>query len=324
MRPPVTLSDVFAAQECLRGVITTTPLQASEALSHLTGCRVWLKPENLQKVGAFKVRGAYNKIASLTPRERACGVVAHSSGNHAQAVAWSCRRLGVRAQIVMPVDAVPAKLNATRRYGAEVILHGHTTVEREAKAKELAASTGAILVQPFDDPLVIAGQGTIGLEVLADLPSVSTIIVPVGGGGLISGIAVAIKGQRPTVRVIGVEPEGAADARASLRQGEIVDIEHPTTIADGLRARHVGMIPFSLMRLYVDDVVTVSDDDIKRAVAFLLLRAKLVVEPSGAVPVAALLTGTLGPLTGDVVAILSGGNIDPSLIPEILTQYPDP
>lgn len=279
-----------------------------------------MKPESLQVTGAFKLRGAFNKLLSLTDAERARGVVAHSSGNHAQAVAYAARSLGIPAVVVMPRGAPSIKIELTQSYGAEVVLVGNASEERARKSAELARERGLTPVPPYDDLNVIAGAGTIGLEILADLPQVGTVLVPVSGGGLISGVAAAIKRQNPAVQVIGVEPEAAADARASLRAGQRVTFsaeQVAQTLADGLRVQQVGELTWPHIQAFVDDILTVSEDEIREAVRDTTLKAHLTTEPSGAVTIAAA-QRELGNLKGPVVAVLSGGNIDPALLRDIL------
>lgn len=314
-----TLDDVRQARQGLRGVIVSTPLQTSATFSARAGCEVLLKPECLQKAGAFKIRGAYTKIHSLTPEQRARGVITYSSGNHAQGVAYAARLMGAPAIVVMPENAIPAKVAATRGYGAEVVFAGLDSLARQHKAEELVREHGYTMVPPFDDPHIIVGQGTVGLEILDERPDVATIVVPIGGGGLCSGVALAAKEAKPSVRVVGVEPEVCPDARDSLRAGEICTAASIDTIADGLRVRRIGERNFALMRRYVDDIVTVTEDEIRRAVVLLAERAKLVVEPSGAVTLAAVLAGRV-PTAGPVCAILSGGNIDRDLLARLLLE----
>jgi threonine dehydratase len=284
---------------------------------------LYLKAESLQPTGAFKLRGAYNKISSLSPAERRRGVVAHSSGNHAQAVAYAARSLGVRAVIVMPRGAARVKLDATAAFGAEIVLVGNDSFERVRRAEELAAEHGYVPVPPYDDETLIAGQGTVGLEILEDLPDVEAVLVPVSGGGLISGVAAALKLSRSDIRVIGVEPELAADARASLRSGKLVELpaeQVGRTIADGLRVRRLGDAPFEHVRAFVDDIVAVSEDEILEAMRRLALRVRLVAEPSGAVTFAAHLFHQAElPPTRLNVAIVSGGNVEPHLLSQALT-----
>ena len=283
---------------------------------------LYLKPENLQPVGSFKLRGAYNKIASLSPEERRRGVIAYSSGNHAQGVAYAARALGVRAVIVMPRTAPAIKRESTAAMGAEVVLVGPGSEERRTRAEQLAAEHGYVIVPPYNDEGIIAGQGTIGLEILEDLPEVETILAPVGGGGLVSGIATAVKEAGSHCQVIGVEPELAADALASMRTGQVVywGAEQTTrTIADGLRTQSVGEISFAHIRKYVDKIVTVSDNEIRQAMRLLAPNPKLIAEPSGAVTVAAFLFRRRElPQTRINVAVISGGNVEPKMLADIV------
>src|SRR5580658_6782598 len=289
----VTIHDIVEAQARLRGVTVRTGLiQASlgEDGAGPDSRKLYLKPENLQPIGAFKLRGAYNKIASLSPEERSRGVITYSSGNHGQGVAYAARALGAKAVIVMPSNAPAIKREATASLGAEIVLVGPGSLERQIKAEELSAQYGYVIVPPFNDEKIVAGQGTMGLEILEDLPEVETVLVPVGGGGMLSGVAAAIKLSKPTAKVIGVEPELAADAQASLRAGKIVQFpaEQVTqTIADGLRAQYVGEINFEHIRRYVDDIVSVSEDEIREATRRLAEHPKTLAEPSGAVTTAA-------------------------------------
>ena len=320
----VALNDIFEAQVRLCGVAVHTPLLESHIHQDNVASssrKLYLKAENLQPIGAFKLRGAYNKIASLSEEERGRGIITYSSGNHAQGVAYAARALGAKAVIIMPTTAPAIKREATAALGAEIILAGTTGVERQIKAEELAAQYGYVIVPPFNDEKIIAGQGTVGLEILEDLPEVEAVLVPVGGGGLISGVAAALKLSKPQIKVIGVEPALGADAQASLRAGKIVEFpsEQVTqTIADGLRAQYVGEINFELIRRYVDDIVTVSEDEIREATRRLAENPKTLAEPSGAVAVAAFLFHKdLLPQTKINVAVISGGNIDPQLLAEI-------
>jgi len=280
-----------------------------------------LKLENLQPIGAFKLRGAYNKIASLSPEERARGVIAYSSGNHAQGVAYAARALHTKAVIVMPGNAPAIKLEATAALGAEIVKVGPGSSERQQKAEELAAQHGYAIVPPYNDEKIIAGQGTMGLEILEDMPSVETVLVPVGGGGMISGVAAAIKLSRPSVKVIGVEPALAADAQASFRSGRVVNLpaeEVTRTMADGLRTQSIGAINFEHMRTFVDDIVTVSEDEIGQAMRRLAANPKTVAEPSGAVAVAGFLFRDKELPRGTIhVAVISGGNIEPGMLAEL-------
>jgi len=315
----VTLSDVHSAQTRIRGVALHTALIEFKLCTEHSR-RLFLKPENQQPIGAFKLRGAYNKIASLSEEERKRGVITYSSGNHGQGVAYAARALKTKAVIVMPGNAPAIKREATASLGAELVLVGPGSAERQLKAEELAAQHGYVIVPPFNDEQIIAGQGTIGLEILEDLPEVEAVFVPVGGGGMISGVATAIKLSKPSVRVIGVEPELAADAQASFRAGKIVQFpadEVSQTIADGLRTQSIGPINFEHIRRYVDDILTVTEDEIREAVRLLAASPKTVAEPSGAVAVAGFLfRRDQLPKTKLNVAIISGGNIDPNMLEE--------
>jgi threonine dehydratase len=315
----VTLDEIRCAQARLKGITVHTRLIE---LSHQESDSRWLflKPENQQHIGAFKLRGAYNKIASLSGDDRKRGVITYSSGNHAQGVAYAARALGVKAVIVMPRNAPTIKREATAALGAEIVLVGPGSAERQLKAEELAAQNGYVIVPPYNDEQIIAGQGTIGLEILADLPDVETVFAPVGGGGMISGVATALKLSKPAITVIGVEPELAADAQASLRAGKIVQFpadEVVRTIADGLRTQSIGPINFEHIRRYVDDIIAVTEDEIREAVRLLAANPQTVAEPSGAVAVAGFLFHRDQlPSTKVNVAIISGGNIDPKMLEE--------
>src|SRR5271167_2348894 len=320
----VTLKDIREAQDRLRGVAVHTELIESslgEDAAALDSRKLYLKPENLQPIGAFKLRGAYNKIASLSPEERNRGVITYSSGNHGQGVAYAARALGAKAVIVMPNNVPALKREAVASMGAEIVMVGPGSLERQAKAEELAAQHGYVIVPPFNDEKIIAGQGTMGLEILEDLPDVETVLVPVGGGGLISGVAAAIKLSNPKVKVIGVEPELAADAQASLRAGRIVSFpaeQVSRTLADGLRTQSIGAINFEHIRAFVDDIVSVTEYEIREAMRALSANPKTVAEPSGAVaPAAFLFHASELPKTKINVAVISGGNIDPKLLAEL-------
>ncbi|CAK7281438.1 threonine ammonia-lyase [Streptomyces misionensis] len=313
----VTLDDVRGAQKMLSGVARTTAMEGSRHLSQLVGAPVQLKCENLQRTGSFKLRGAYVRIAGLLPEERAAGVVAASAGNHAQGVALASSLLGVHATVFMPHGAPLPKVSATREYGAEVRLTGQVVDETLAAAQDHAARTGAVFIHPFDHPDIIAGQGTVGLEILEQCPQVRTIVVGIGGGGLAAGIAVAVKAVRPDVRIIGVQAEGAAAYPPSLALGHPVAVANPATMADGIKVGRPGVVPFGIIRELVDEVRTVSEDQLSAALLLCLERAKLVVEPAGASPVAALLAAP-GDFEGPVVAVLSGGNVDPVLLQRVL------
>jgi len=319
----VKLKDIQAAQSLLRGVAVRTPLVSCQLPD---GRQFLVKPENLQPIGSFKLRGGYNKISSLTPDERKRGVVAHSSGNHAQGVAWAARALNVRATIVMPRTAPPVKLEATRALGAEVILVGPASEDRIQMAEKLERERNLVPVPPYNDEKIIAGQGTIGLEILEDLPDTGLVLVPIGGGGIISGIATALKESRPGIKVVGVEPELAADAQASLRSGTIQSITGESaacTMADGLRSQSIGPINFEHIRKYVDDIITVTEKEIRLAMKHLLFSARILAEPSGAVTTAAALfhAGQL-PAAQPVVAVVTGGNVDPKIFSDILMETP--
>jgi threonine dehydratase len=317
---PFTRARFRAAARALAGVAHTTPLLPSRTFSRMAGCRVALKCENLQRAGSFKVRGAAVRMRALTPRERARGVVAASAGNHAQGVALAAARAGIRATVVMPLHTPIAKVAATEGYGARVILHGESFDDALARAREVAAGTGATLIPAFDDPLVILGQGTAGLEILAQAPACDAIVVPVGGGGLIAGIALAVRRVRPRVRVYGVQAAGAAAFARSLARRRIVGLGTPRTIADGIAVRRPGEVTFPIVQHEVEDVVTVDDEEIAAALVLLLERAKLVAEGAGAAALAALLYGRL-PLAGKaVVAVVSGGNIDSNILSRLLDK----
>jgi threonine dehydratase len=312
----VTLDDIRKAQKRIRDVAVRTPLV------RLGERELWLKPENLQPIGAFKIRGAYNKIASLPAKERARGVITYSSGNHAQAVAYAARAFGVPAVIVMPNNAPKVKQESTATLGAKIVMVGPASAERQRKAEELAAEHGYVMVPPYNDEKIIAGQGTIGLEILEDMPDVELVLSPVSGGGLLSGVATAIKLSKPEVKVIGVEPELAADAQESLRSGKLVEWpaeKTSRTICDGLRTQSLGTRNWEHVRRYVDDVVTVSEGQVMDAVRVIAHQARIVAEPSGAAATAAFLFHRDRlPDAKRMVAIVSGGNIDPALLAKAL------
>lgn len=316
----VTLEKIQHAQERLRGIAVRTPLVR---VSFREG-EVFLKPENLQPIGSFKLRGAYNKIASFSPEQRSRGVIAYSSGNHAQGVAYAASAMGCHATIVMPNNSPPLKLEKTKALGAEVVIVGPSSDERKARAEELAREHGYALVPPYDDEAIITGQGTMGLEIFEDLPDVDNILVCVGGGGMISGIGAAVKNLRPDARIYGVESELGAKAKASFEAGQRIAFpaeETSRTIADGLRTQSVGECNFEHIQRYVDGFISVSEDEIREAVRRLAFEAHLVAEPSGAVPTAAALFHREEfPSSGKTVAIVSGGNIAPEMLREILGQ----
>jgi len=314
----IELADVHAAARRLDGVANRTPVVRSRTLDGLVGAEVHVKAECFQRGGAFKFRGAYNKIASLPEAARRNGVVAYSSGNHAQAVAIAARLLGTTATILMPEDAPPAKVDATRGYGAEIVRYDRWTERREEIGARLAAERGLELVRPYDDPLVMAGQGTTALELLEEAPELDVIVVPVGGGGLIAGCSTAAKALRPAISVVGVEPVAGDDTRRSLAAGKRVRIDVPRTIADGLQSDEPGELTFEVNRRLVDEVVTVTDAEILDAMAFLFDRMKIVTEPSGAVGVAALIAGRVDTGGGPVGVVVSGGNVGVARFAELL------
>jgi threonine dehydratase len=318
-----TLAEFEKARAVVSKVAQPTPMETSRFLGGVLGSEVLLKCENLQRTGSYKVRGAYNRISQLTPEERVRGVVAASAGNHAQGVALAARELGIKATIYMPLGVALPKLEATRDYGADVVLEGHIFNESLRAAIEMSEKTGAVFIPPFDHADVIAGQGTVGLEILDEVPDVDTIIVAIGGGGLISGVASAVKQKAAllgrTIRIVGVQAENAAAYPPSLAAGHPVTIDVHPTIADGIAVAKPGMRNFDIIKDAVDEVVTVTEDDTARALLMLLERAKMVVEPAGAVSVAAILAGKVKN-SGKTVAILSGGNIDPLLLQRIVAH----
>lgn len=314
-----TFTDVLAARDRLRGVAHLTPVMTSSTLNGWLGAEVFFKCENFQRIGAFKFRGAYNAISQLSDEERARGVLTFSSGNHAQAVAKVCQMLGIRAVIVMPDNAPATKRAATEGYGAQVVEYDPTVTTREELAAELAAAHGYTLIPPYDHADVIAGQGTAALELHRQVPGLDALLVPCGGGGLLSGSAIATKGAAPNCRVIGIEPALADDATRSFRTRELHTIHNPPTIADGTRTPSLGKLTFPLVLEYVDDMQTVSEESIMEAVRFFFYRMKIVVEPSGALGLAALLSGAVN-AEGRIGVILSGGNIDARTMGRILAQ----
>lgn len=306
------------ARQRLSGVINATPLIHSSSLSRLYGFECYLKLENLQKTGSFKVRGAYNRISTLTDDEKSRGVVTASMGNHAQGVAWASTLLGVRSVVVMPETAPIAKHVATKGYGGKVVFRGRSFDEALAHALELAEEEGMAFIPPFDDELVMAGQGTVGLEIIDDLPDVDTVIVPVGGGGLISGVAAAVKGVKAGVRVVGVEAGVSASCIASIEAGRPVAVEERPTVADGIAVKKVGDKTFPVIRDLVDSVVAVGEESIAASILQVLERKKLIVEGAGAVPLAAAVEGKLPGGTGKAVMVLSGGNIDVTTLERVI------
>ena len=314
----VTLPELQAAQERLRGIAVHTPLV------RMGDAALWVKAEGLQPIGSFKLRGAFNKIVQLSARDRACGVITYSSGNHAQGVAYAARTLGTKAVIVMPSNAPLVKVRATQALGAEIVTVGPASAERKAKAEELAAEFGYVVIPPYDDHDIIAGQGSCGLEIVADRPEVELVLSPVGGGGLLSGVAAAVKLMRPEARVIGVEPELACDAAQSFKGGSIVAFtgeQTSRTAADGLRTQSVGALNFAHMQAYVDDIVTVTEAEIREAMRQMIFAARLVPEPSGAVALAAaLFHRDQLPRARETVAVMSGGNVEPSVLRSVLEE----
>ena len=315
----VTLDDIEAAARGLQGVAVRTPLLPVDALTERFPAGVWVKPEMLQRTGAFKFRGAWTFLSSMSPADRARGVVAPSSGNHGQAVAYAARMYGIPCTVVMPTTVTATKRAGAERYGATVELAGTTSLHRAARAEELAAETGAVVVPPFDDPRIIAGQGTLGLEIAQDLEHVGTVLVPVGGGGLSSGVATAIKLRHPHARVIGVEPTGARKLSAARAEGAPVTLPRTSGLPDGLLGVRIGNRNFAHLERYCDEVVQVDDAAIRCAMRFLLDRMKLVAEPSGAIALAALTEGIVTP-TGPTVAVLSGGNIEWTGLMELIAD----
>jgi len=314
----VNLKAIEAARACLRGVCDVTPLDHSATLSRLADNRIFLKLENLQRTGSFKIRGAYNKIISLPPAQRSAGVIAASAGNHAQGVAYAARMLGIPCLIVMPTGASLSKVEATRAYGARVELHGESYDDAYAYAEDLRASSGMTFIHAFDDEQVIAGQGTIGLELLEQIPDLDAIVAPMGGGGLISGIAIAAKALRPSIRIYGVEAAGAACFRTSLDNKQITTLPFVKTIADGIAVKRPGRLTWETVRTLIDDVVVVDEEDIARTIVILLERCKVVSEGASAAGVAALITHKLPIRDSKVAVVLSGGNVDISLLSRII------
>ncbi|WP_037314606.1 pyridoxal-phosphate dependent enzyme [Amycolatopsis orientalis] len=319
MTAPVTIDDIRDAAARLAGVAHRTPVVRSRTLDDLVGAEVFIKCENLQRVGAFKFRGAYNAASRLSPEQLAKGIAAYSSGNHAQAVALAARELGSSAVILIPEDTPQSKKDATAGYGAEIVTYDRYTGDRVAIGEALAADRGLALIPPYEHPHVIAGQGTAALELLEDTDSLDTLVVPVGGGGLIAGSSTAAKALRPGIRVVGVEPAEGDDTKRSLEAGERVSIPVPRTIVDGQAASIPGELTFSINRKLVDDIALVSDDQVRDAMRFAFERLKLVIEPSGATGLAALLSGQV-PASGRIGVILSGGNVSPERFAELIAH----
>jgi len=321
----LTIDDVRAAAGRLAGRIHRTPVITSRSFDEASGHRVFFKCENQQRAGSFKIRGALNKLLTLSDAERARGVVAFSSGNHAQGVALAAAMTGARALILMPSDAPALKLAATRGYGAEVVFYDRQSEDREARARELQERTGRVLVPPYDDPAIMAGQGTAALELLEDASELDVLLAPVGGGGLMAGCSTAATALRPGITIYGVEADSANDTFLSLQRGERVTIAPPPTIADGIRPTAPGRLTFPVLKERLTGVLLVSDAEILEAMRFLLFRAKLLVEPTGAVAAAAVLSGKLPvPAGSRVGVVLSGGNVDPEVLAEIVGAAPPP
>jgi threonine dehydratase len=318
---PITLDDIRKAREVVHGTIIRTPMLPDNRLSHEIGANAFVKAENLQRSGSFKIRGAYNKISNLTPEEKQRGVVTGSAGNHAQGVAMAARLHGIKATIVFPEYAPLNKISATKKQGAEVILHGSSFDEAVAHSKELGAEHGFTYVHAFDDPMIIAGQGTTGLEIAEDLPDANVIVVPIGGGGIISGIAIAAKELIPGVRIVGVQSENCASIRPSLAAGKPIVADFRATIADGIAVKRPGDLTLPIVQKYVDEIVEVSDEEIARAIYHGIQNNRLVVEGAGAAGVAALLAGKIKTNPNDkVCAVLCGGNIDANLLNRVIEQ----
>ncbi len=316
----VTQADVRAAARRLQGVVHRTPVLTSRTLDAQTGAQVFLKCENLQRMGAFKFRGAYNRIVQLDPAQRRAGVVAFSSGNHAQGVALASSLLGIPAVIVMPSDAPRSKVEATQEYGAEIVFYDRHRSHRAEIAQKICEERGATLVPPFDDPQIIAGQGTAALELLEDAPNLNVIVTPVGGGGLLSGTALAARGIDPPIELYGVEPQTGNDFQLSLQRGERVHIDVPHTIADGLQTQSPGELTFEIVRALADGIATVSDDELRAAMRFAFERMKIVIEPSGAAALAGVMSGKFDVRGKRVGVIISGGNVDAERFDALLSS----
>ncbi len=319
MMQDISLENIKAAREVLAKTARKTDI-ISSPISDLCAGNIYLKLENLQRTGSFKLRGAYNKIYNLTPEQRACGVIASSAGNHAQGVALAAAEFGIKSTVVMPETAPLSKITATKSYGAEVVLHGYVYDDAFAKAVEIQNQTGAVFIHPFDDPYIIAGQGTIALEILEELPDTDVILVPVGGGGLLAGIAIAAKAINPNIEIIGVEAANAPSMKLSLEKGEVSSLSSAFTFADGIAVKTPGQITFEIAKKYADQFITVEEDEIANATLLLLERFKLVAEGAGATPMAAVLSQKLNISGKNVVAVISGGNIDVNLLSRIVDR----
>lgn len=318
---PISFEDVQRAATRLAGVAHRTPVFTSRTVNRLTGFEVFFKAENMQRGGAFKFRGAYNTLNQLSAAEKKRGVVAYSSGNHAQGVAYAAKLLNIPATIVMPTDAPQSKLDATRGYGAKVVLHNRQTEDRAAIADEISRKTGAVIIPPFDHPHIMAGQGTVGLELMQDIPDLDVLVTPVGGGGLLSGCATVAKTVNPAARVFGVETERSNDWWQSVRAGERIKIDPPDTIADGMRTQQPGVLTFAVVQALVEDILLVSEQEVLDAVRMLLMRLKILAEPTGAVAPAAVLSGKLdAPRGSKVGVVISGGNVDAAVLANVLRE----
>ena len=314
----ISLSDIEHAYKTLKPVVHKTPLLSSRTFNDLTGNEAYFKAENFQRIGAFKFRGAYNAIASLTEAQKCGGVIAHSSGNHAQGVALAAKLFGIKAVIVMPHNSVKSKVDATKSYGAEIVFCPDSTDDRERMTDDLIAKHGYTLIHPYANEKLIVGQGTLVMEIFQELKDLDYLFVPIGGGGLISGCAIAAKNLFPKIKVIGVETEGANDAYQSFREKRIVKLKSCSTIADGMRTLSIGTLNFEIITQYVDDVITIKDDDIFPMMKFFFERMKIVVEPTGAVAPAAVMTNVLKLHGKKVCSVISGGNVDPELFKKII------
>lgn len=321
----LSIDDIQAAAQRIAGRINRTPVITSQSFDDVSGYKVYFKCENLQRAGSFKIRGALNKMLSLSAGERLRGVVAFSSGNHAQGVALAAQMADTTAVVCMPTDAPQLKINATRGYGADIVFYDRQTDDREALARKIAEDTGRVLVPPFDDYAIMAGQGTVALELFEDVPTLDALVVPVGGGGLMAGCSTVARAMVPGVSIIGVEADTANDTALSLERGERVTIPPPTTIADGIRLTTPGALTFPILQRNVNEIALVSDDEIRMAVRFMVLRTRVVVEPTGAVGAAALLSGKLRLEPGaHIGVVLSGANIDPELLVSLIHAPPPP
>jgi threonine dehydratase len=316
----ISFDDVKSAARRLNGIANRTPVVTSRTFNERAGCEVYFKCENLQRIGAFKFRGAYNALSRLSTGAKAGGVVTHSSGNHAQGIALAARLLGISATIAMPSDAPASKLSATRGYGAEVILYDRQTQDRAQVTEKLVSERNLTLIHPYDHPHIMAGQGTVALELLEEVPDLDLLVAPVGGGGLLSGCATAASALKPSIRILGVETENSNDWWLSFRQGDRIKIPPPDTIADGMRTQQPGQLTFPVVRQKVEDIVLVSDQQVVETLRFILLRMKILVEPTGAVGPAALLYRLVDAPGSKVGVIISGGNIDAALLAQLVSQ----